>query len=150
MSAPKQSVSLTDGISELVNGIRTWKMPVDRDLAKAGEGVISLYRDKNFGLGFMDFARHREQILHDAIEDLAGGGALLTERALVVTFFAGVLRSEAVPLERAPEGTIVFKITLKDAAAFRGWSREGGNSLVDEDRCWPAIYRLIVALAKPD
>jgi hypothetical protein len=149
LGIPKQSVNLGDSIESLAELIASRKAPVDAALKDAGDQIVSIYENPNFSVGFQDYAEQRAGLLRDAIEDLAGGARLLSQCSLVIAFFENSLRAAPIPFDVEPPGLIVLKVGLKRSVAFRGWTREQAAELLPEEKSWPAIYRVVVAMAKP-
>lgn len=116
---------------------------LDRETYQNGDQLLTFFQDSNYGAGFRNLNAFKIEAVMQAIDDLAGRAKYLTTSYIGVAFSKGKLSTYISPLGESPEGNVVYKIGLKDVAAFQKW-RTGQNNEVTPEDINSAIYRLTV------
>lgn len=112
-----------------------------------GERMLALYQDPNFGPGFKNIKEIKAQILQDCIMDLSDRARMLSKAFFAVVFANNQLEPAICDYGEKSKGTLVFKIALRDVAAFQRW-RGGESSEITGEDLHSAIYYLIAEWAK--
>lgn len=120
---------------------------VDRAELQRGERLLSLYQDANYSDGFRNLRALKAELFKTVIEDLADRARVLSGSYYGVFFVKGQLKSGAFEYASSPEGSLVYKIALKDVAGFQKWRKGEGSSYTPED-LHAGIYLLTVELSR--
>lgn len=107
-----------------------------------GNAVLLVYSDENFGLNLPDFKELKLRVIKMAIEDMAGRAQILSNNTIGVTFVDNKLQTFLTPLGALTQGSIVYKLGIKDVLAFQKWRRDEPTSITQND-INAAIYRLV-------
>lgn len=112
-----------------------------------GSAVLLVYNDENFGSRFTDLKSLKLSVLKMAIEDISGRAQILSSNTIGVTFLENKLQTFLTPFGGTTEGTVVYKIGIKNVIAFQKW-RQGESSEILQEDINSAIYKLIYEWSK--
>tara|TARA_B110001454_G_scaffold219202_1_gene251991 strand:- start:81926 stop:82369 length:444 start_codon:yes stop_codon:yes gene_type:complete len=112
-----------------------------------GNSVLLVYNDENFGSRFPDLNSLKLSVLKMAIEDISGRAQILSANSIGVTFLENKLQTFLTPFGGTTEGTIVYKIGIKNTIAFQKW-RQGEATDISQEDINSAIYRLVFEWSK--
>jgi len=107
-----------------------------------GNSVLLIYSDENFGSRFTDLKSLKLSVLKMAIEDISGRAQILSANTIGVTFLENKLQTFLTAFGASTDGTVVYKIGIKNTIAFHKW-RQGEPSDITQEDINSAIYRLI-------
>lgn len=112
-----------------------------------GDSFLLIANDPQFGKKTAGLADQKIKIIQQAIEDLSARGKVLSEAFFGLTFFENQIQTFICQYGEAPMGKVIFKIAIKNVAAFVEW-RKGGAENVSEEDLNSAIYRLAALWAE--
>lgn len=112
-----------------------------------GNSVLLVFSDENFGANFADLSPLKLSVLKMAIEDISGRAQILSSNTIGVTFLKNKLQTFLTPFGALTEGSIVYKIGIKNVISFQKW-RQGEASEISQEDINSAIYRLIYEWSK--
>lgn len=120
---------------------------IDRTELQRGARLLSLFQDSNYSDGFRDLRAVKTQLLHLVIEDLADRARTLSGSYFGIFFSKGKLVHGAYEYGSEAEGSLVYKVALKDVAGFQRWRKGEGSEYSPED-LHAGIYMLTVELSR--
>lgn len=120
---------------------------IDRDEMRRGEKLLVVYQDPNFSDGFKGLRVTKGELLREIITDLADRARKLSSGYYCLVFRNNLIEKVFLPYSEAPQGTLVFKVALKDVAGFQRW-RKGEGSELSPDDLHAGIYLLTVELSR--
>lgn len=144
---PAKKVDVIGKAYELASYMKTAPELIEKDLVQAGEGLIAIYEDANFGLSFKNMKDLRREAIEMAIQDISAGVMSLRSSTIGVSFRGNKLVTFVTPHGSSPQGTVAYSIAWKNIKAFQNW-RETGEEDVTQDEINLAIYLLTVHLSK--
>ncbi|MCX7979203.1 MAG: hypothetical protein N2578_09395 [Bdellovibrionaceae bacterium] len=126
--------------------IKQDRSAIDRGEYQRGDALLAFFEDPNFGTrgGLPEL---KVQVLHQCLEDLATHAKVLAEAYVGIVFLNNNFEIFISPYGESPEGTVVYKVGLKNYAAFQRW-RRGEATEVGQEDINAGIYRLAVELAR--
>jgi hypothetical protein len=114
---------------------------LDKNAFAIGNAQLVIYLDHNFSNQFEGLKDLKADVITRSIEDLADRAKLLSRSYLGVAFINNQLDVFECDYAHKPEGSVVYKIGLKNTAAFQKW-RTGQVSEISAEDIHAAIYRL--------
>jgi hypothetical protein len=136
--APPDVLGSAEQLAQILHKDRN---ALDRDSLRRGDLFLSIFNDKNFGRNVPGLNSSKLDVIKQAIEDLAGRGKILGKSYVGVTFYENAMQPFVRSYGENPPGNIVFKVGIKNIAAFQNW-RNGSADEISEDDINAAIYRL--------
>jgi hypothetical protein len=143
---------LENTVNELKQMMKESPSLVDKKLLQAGENVLAVYFDKNYGPGIENYTQLKLKMLNSALTDLMSGAFLLKTRKLGLIFRDNKIYEYNAPYnESNPNGQIAASVSLKVMRAFDGFrtKTEDETVLTDEQKN-SAIYYLIYLISKSE
>lgn len=128
--------------SELAQILATDPNELNPSELNRGNSVLLIYSDENFGVRFSDLKPLKLSVVKMAIEDISGRAQILSANTIGVTFLENKLQTFLTPFGGTTEGTIVYKVGIKNIIAFQKW-RQGEPSEISQEDINSAIYRLV-------
>lgn len=116
---------------------------VDKDSFKRGDRLLVIFNDPNYGRKMKGLPKYKIEVIMQAIDDLSGRGKILAESYLGVSFRDNKLQTFSSAYSESPKGSVIFKVGIKNIAAFQNW-RNGAIDEIGQDDINAAIYRLTV------
>jgi hypothetical protein len=149
MKSDAFQTQLLDSALELAHLLREHHQLLEKQIYDQGSGIVGVFKDSNFKDSFQNSRDLRIDILKNAIEDLSLGGGRLISSTMGISFSKGKLISYIEEFGSAPEGSVIFSISLKQRAAFQNWRNgDDPDSELSQDEVNAAIYRLTVELSE--
>jgi hypothetical protein len=112
-----------------------------------GNNILLVYSDENFGVRFPDLKDLKLGVIKLALEDISSRAQILSGNTIGITFLENRLQTYLTPFGCLTEGTIVYKIGIKNIIAFEKW-RKGELSEISQEDINSAIYRLAYEWSK--
>lgn len=147
METPDTSVDVLQMATRLAEILREDPQALDKAEYQRGERQLTLFQDANFGPSFNGLKTLKIEVLSLAIDDLANRAKVLSNQFMGVAFAKNKLGVFLCDHGQTPQGTVVYKIGLRDVVAFQKW-RTGQNSEITPEDLHAAIYRLTVEWAR--
>ena len=143
-------IEIAASIDELIQAMKANPFGADHADLVAGRKTVDVFSDRSKIAQLLDgtpYLLAKQKCLRRAIEDLAGGGAMLMKSALGVRLVHSVpeVFAQGVEIKKPLEG-VLFRVQLKDAAAFRDVN-EKSDLEIHEQTAHAAMYYLIYLLA---
>lgn len=141
MSTPESNIDVVGTAEKLAHIMKEDSSAIDRIAAQAGDRFLIFFHDTNFTDSFKDLRTKKIEVIQMAIDDLSQKGKMLAANFVGVSFLNGAMETFICEYGETPEGNVVYKIGLKDVAAFLRW-RSGQNDEINQDTLNAGIYRL--------
>ncbi|MBX3035255.1 MAG: hypothetical protein KF865_15160 [Bdellovibrionaceae bacterium] len=141
VSQPKADV--LNSAMKLAHLLKTDISGLDKSEYDRGDRILSFYVDTQFGANFRNLNEMKIEVLTNVIEDLADRARMLSKAFFGVSFVNNQMESFVCDHGQRPKGNLVFKVSLKDVAAFQRW-RAGQEADVQAEDLHAAIYRATV------
>lgn len=141
MSDQESNVDVVGTAGKLAEIMKEDSSAIDRLVSQAGDRFLVFFQDANFTDSFKDLRSKKIEVIQSAIDDLSQKGRMLGGNFIGVSFLNGAMETFICEYGQSPEGNVVYKIGLKDVAAFLKW-RNGQNDDINQDTLNAGIYRL--------
>jgi hypothetical protein len=122
---------------------------IEKELVRKGDDLIGIYIDPNATTRvYKELYDVQQEILEQAIDDIAKGILLLRGSTIGVMTSGGKALPYVVPHGSQPDGNVILSINWKDMVAFKNWRTADGTDDIPQETLNAAVYRLTVALSQ--
>jgi hypothetical protein len=136
-------VDVTGTARVLAQMLKSDPQGLDKEHFARGDKMLTFYQDTNFGANFKNMNDLKVELLTNLIDDLADRARMLSKAFFGISFTNNKLQTFVCDYGKSPDGTVVYKVGLRDVAAFQRW-RSGQNAEITADDINSSIYRLTV------